>query len=80
MNKSIIAAACIAEQAGGAASDGVNRILDIQPSGLHQRVPIFIGDKMLVDKANSFVQQYDQEWIAAYRAQVEVAKTQPEPT
>ena len=35
--------AFLAEQAGGIASDGYNRILDIQPSELHQRVPLFIG-------------------------------------
>lgn len=35
--------AFIAEQAGGRASDGFNRILDIEPSELHQRVPFFCG-------------------------------------
>ena len=33
--------AFLAEQAGGIASDGYNRILDIQPTELHQRVPLF---------------------------------------
>ena len=33
--------AFLAEQAGGIASDGYNRILDIQPTALHQRVPLF---------------------------------------
>ena len=37
--------AYIAEQAGGAASDGKTRILDIQPNELHQRVPLVIGSK-----------------------------------
>ena len=41
----------ICEQAGGAASDGVQRILDIQPSELHQRVPLFIGSQRDVDLA-----------------------------
>ena len=35
--------AFICEQAGGAASDGVQRVLDIAPTDLHQRVPLFIG-------------------------------------
>ncbi len=35
--------AYLAEQAGGAATDGVNRILELQPSALHQRVPLVIG-------------------------------------
>ena len=37
--------AFIVEQAGGAATDGVTRILDIQPTKLHQRVPVFLGSK-----------------------------------
>lgn len=37
--------AFIAEQAGGMATDGTQRILDIQPTGLHQRTPLFIGSK-----------------------------------
>lgn len=35
--------AFIAEQAGGSATDGLNRILDIMPTGLHQRTPLVIG-------------------------------------
>ena len=37
--------AMIIEQAGGAATDGNQRILDIQPTSLHQRVPVFLGSK-----------------------------------
>lgn len=37
--------AMVVEQAGGAASTGAQRILDIQPSSLHQRVPLIIGSK-----------------------------------
>jgi fructose-1,6-bisphosphatase I len=48
--------AFIAEQAGGYASDGVQRILDIQPDSLHQRVPLFIGSRELVEKAEEFLQ------------------------
>jgi fructose-1,6-bisphosphatase I len=44
--------AFICEQAGGAASDGVQRINDIQPTELHQRVPLFIGSKRDVELAN----------------------------
>ncbi len=40
--------AWLAEQAGGAASDGDNAILDIVPSELHQRVAVIIGNKKLV--------------------------------
>jgi fructose-1,6-bisphosphatase I len=41
--------AMIVEQAGGAATDGVNRIMDIQPTKLHQRVPVFLGSKEEVE-------------------------------
>ena len=37
--------AFVAEQAGGAASDGVTPILDIQPTELHQRTPLLIGSR-----------------------------------
>jgi fructose-1,6-bisphosphatase I len=36
--------AFIVEQAGGAASDGARRIMDISPTELHQRTPLFIGN------------------------------------
>ena len=47
--------AFIAEQAGGKASDGFNRILDINPEELHQRVPFFCGSKEMVEKAEEFM-------------------------
>jgi len=43
--------AFIVEQAGGAASDGMQRILDVQPSELHQRTPLYIGSKNEVELA-----------------------------
>ncbi len=42
------------EAAGGIATTGKGRILDVQPTELHQRVPIFIGSKSMVEKAVSF--------------------------
>ncbi|MFL9838358.1 class 1 fructose-bisphosphatase [Flavobacterium sp. ST-75] len=50
--------AFITEQAGGKASDGFNRIMEIQPTELHQRVPFFCGSGNMVDKANEFMQKY----------------------
>jgi fructose-1,6-bisphosphatase I len=47
--------AFIAEQAGGKASDGFQRILDVQPTELHERVPFFCGSKKMVDKAEGFM-------------------------
>ncbi|PJG84631.1 class 1 fructose-bisphosphatase [Conservatibacter flavescens] len=53
--------AFLAEQAGGLASDGFRRILDIQPTELHQRIPLFIGSKQMVEKTQDFMQQFSGE-------------------
>ena len=45
----------VAEQAGGAASSGARRILDIQPERLHQRTPLIIGNKDVVDQTVSII-------------------------
>jgi len=45
--------AFICEQAGGAATDGYQRILEIKPEELHQRVGLIIGNKDLVEKATA---------------------------
>jgi len=47
--------AFIAEQAGGKASDGFGRIMEIQPTELHQRVPFFCGSVNMVTKAEEFM-------------------------
>ncbi len=47
--------AMIAEQAGGKASDGFNRIMEIKPTTLHQRVPFFCGSINMVAKAEEFM-------------------------
>ena len=47
------------EQAGGRASTGKQRLLEVQPTSLHQRIPIIIGseeDVLLVEK---FIRDYD---------------------
>lgn len=48
--------AFLIEQAGGTASDGVNRIMDLKPTELHQRVPFFVGSKNMVSKVEEFLQ------------------------
>jgi fructose-1,6-bisphosphatase I len=45
--------AFIAEEAGGKASDGYQRIMDISPKTLHQRVPFFTGSKEMVETAET---------------------------
>ncbi len=47
--------AFLVEQAGGAASTGSARTLEIQPNDLHQRTPLFIGNTALVEKAEAFL-------------------------
>ncbi len=51
--------AFITEQAGGAASNGHQDIMDIVPTDLHERTPLFMGDKKLVKKAEMFIKEYD---------------------
>lgn len=46
--------AFIAEQAGGLATDGSQRIMDIQPTELHQRVPLIVGSENMVTRLLSF--------------------------
>ena len=48
--------AFIAEQAGGLASTGKQRVMEVTPTELHQRVPFFAGSKLMVEKAVGFVE------------------------
>lgn len=50
--------AFITEQAGGSASNGFQRIMDLVPTELHQRVPFFCGSKNMVKKAEEFMARY----------------------
>lgn len=52
--------AFLAEQAGGKASTGHQRILEIQPKSLHQRVPFYTGSKLMVEKAESMLKQHEE--------------------
>lgn len=52
--------AFIAEQAGGIATDGFNRILDIEPKELHQRVPFFCGSKKMMEVASKFMKSFSE--------------------
>lgn len=49
--------AFLVEQAGGAATNGAQRILDIQPEKLHQRVPVFLGSKSEVERVTAYHQE-----------------------
>jgi fructose-1,6-bisphosphatase I len=52
--------AFIVEQAGGRATDGFRRILEIEPKSLHQRTPMFIGSSEIVEKAEEFMSKFSQ--------------------
>lgn len=49
--------AYLVEKAGGKATDGHQRILDIQPSELHQRVPLFIGSIKMMEELESYTRK-----------------------
>jgi fructose-1,6-bisphosphatase I len=46
----------IVEQAGGASTTGTQRILEVQPTGIHQRVPVIMGCKTEVDRITAYHQ------------------------
>ena len=48
------ALALVAEQAGGKATNGTTRILEIQPENLHQRVAFYVGSPSMIDRAMQF--------------------------
>lgn len=49
--------AFIAEQAGGKATNGSERILDIQPESIHQRVPFYVGSANMVDTVGQMLKE-----------------------
>lgn len=50
--------AFIVEQAGGKATDGYRRIMEIVPTDLHQRSPLFIGSKNMVERIEALIQKH----------------------
>lgn len=55
--------AFLAEQAGGKASDGFTRILDVKPTDLHQRSPLFVGSKNMVEKAEEYMELFSKSSV-----------------
>ena len=58
--------AFIAEQAGGMASNGISRILDIQPTDIHQRTPLVIGSEREMKAFHAFAGKRDVEPVASF--------------
>jgi len=52
--------AFLAEQAGGAASTGTGRIMEVEPTELHQRVPYFVGSKNMVEMAETYLEMHKE--------------------
>ncbi len=52
--------AYVIEQAGGYGSTGRGPILDVEPQALHQRTPVFVGNRDVVEKAEEFIEKYDR--------------------
>ena len=50
--------AFLAEQAGGVATNGTRRILDINPTELHQRAPFFVGSPAMVSRLEDFLNEF----------------------
>ena len=53
--------AMIMEQAGGAASTGYGRILDVKPTQVHERTPVFLGSVENVFELDQFYEYYEDE-------------------
>lgn len=76
--------AMLVEQAGGAASTGRERVLDIAPTSLHQRVPLILGSRKEVERLVAYHATYDRgedlEFSAPLFGTRSVFLTQPSPT
>ena len=61
--------AFLAEQAGGRGSDGKRNILEIAPQSLHERTPLFVGNKGLVERGEELIRKYDgkEAWLDLQR-------------
>jgi fructose-1,6-bisphosphatase len=60
--------AFIAEQAGGAASTGRERVLDVEPAALHQRVPLLLGSRSEVERIVRYHEEHAQGLDQPYRS------------
>ncbi|OHX68358.1 class 1 fructose-bisphosphatase [Flammeovirga pacifica] len=54
------ALAFLAEQSGGVATNGYQRILELKPTELHERTPLYVGSKKMVEEAMKCLKQYEK--------------------
>ena len=66
--------AFLIEQAGGAASNGRKRILDLKPEQIHERSPVFIGCKDDVALAEEFIRKFEDEKTEIKEVKAQVKK------
>jgi fructose-1,6-bisphosphatase I len=57
--------AYLVEQAGGKATTGTGRVLEVIPTELHQRTPCFMGSQLQVEKAEEFIRMYSPNGVQA---------------
>jgi len=60
--------AFIVEQAGGAASTGLGRLLEVQPTALHERVPVVLGSREEVARIERYHQEHERGLDQPYRS------------
>jgi fructose-1,6-bisphosphatase I len=72
--------AFLIEQAGGAASDGRRRILDLKPQQIHERSSVFIGCKEDVALAEEFIRRLEDEKAWPAEKKVKNPAVQPDST
>ncbi|OBT16747.1 fructose-bisphosphatase [Vibrio sp. UCD-FRSSP16_10] len=54
--------AFLMEQAGGRATDGEKRIMEVKPTELHQRVPFFVGSNAMIETLHGFIEQNPDQY------------------
>jgi fructose-1,6-bisphosphatase I len=74
------ALAFIVEQAGGKATDGTQRILDIEPQEFHQRVPFYIGSSEMVDHVESYIREGESTTVGSSDAKSKTESIKTETT
>ncbi len=60
--------AMIVEAAGGAASTGRKRILDVLPTDVHERVPVILGSRAEVERVERYHREHEQGKGEPYRS------------
>ena len=60
--------AMLIEQAGGAASTGQGRVLEVSAGALHERVPVILGSRSEVERIEQYHREHDQGLDQPYKS------------